>query len=138
MKEVRNIQTKLHAAGLRATPKRLALLAVLSSLKTPATAEEMHAKVSDMDLVTIYRNVQAFVKTGMVAEVRFRDASVRYELVHTHAHHHHLVCSFCGAVEDIAACPSPQIEKEALRMSKKFRSVQNHALELFGTCVKCA
>lgn len=130
-----SVQEQLRAKGLRATPKRILLLAALERAHKPQTAEELHAKVKS-DLVTVYRNLQSLVTAGIVSEVRFKDASVRYEI--SHGHHHHIVCTTCGAIEELDACPTSSLETEALRASSRFSRVEEHALEFFGVCRSCA
>lgn len=125
----------LRGAGLRATPQRLALLLALGKAKSPQTAEELHAK-ADADLVTIYRNLQSLAKAGVVHEVRFKDASVRYEL--SHGHHHHIVCTNCGFIEELESCDTSPLDRETLGISKKFARINEHSLEFFGICRSCA
>lgn len=125
----------LRGAGLRATPQRLALLHALGKAKSPQTAEELHAK-ADADLATVYRNLQSLVKAGVVQEARFKDASVRYEL--SHGHHHHIVCTTCGAIEELDGCNNSPLEQQALRASEKFSRINEHSLEFFGICRSCA
>lgn len=127
--------TTLRTAGLRVTPQRLALLNALRKAHTPQTAEELHAR-ADADLVTVYRNLQALVAAGIASEVRFKDSSVRYEL--SHGHHHHIVCTGCGTVEELDSCDNSPLESQALRASEHFSRIEEHALEFFGTCVTCA
>ncbi|MFZ2556187.1 MAG: Fur family transcriptional regulator [Minisyncoccia bacterium] len=124
----------LKTRGLRATPKRVALLGILQKAAHPMTAEEMHAKVR-ADLVTIYRNLQNLVAAGIVSEVRFKDSSVRYEF--SHGHHHHVVCTNCGIVEELAACDVSMLQKKALQASG-FSRINEHSLEFFGLCRSCA
>ncbi len=126
----------LRSRKLRATPKRIRLLEVLHRLERPLAVETLHAQVKGMDLVTVYRTMQAFVRAGLVREVRFKDAVVRYEFAHGH-HHHHLVCTGCGVVEEIEACDVTQLEKNVLKYSQSFTSISEHALEFFGLCKKC-
>ena len=126
----------LKTVGIRATPKRVALLHVLGKACEPLSAEILRSRVRGMDLVTIYRNLQEFVKTGIVQEVRFKDGIVRYEIAHTH--HHHLVCTDCGFVEEIELCDMALLEKRVLRHSRRFKVISEHALEFFGLCKKCA
>ncbi|OHB20346.1 MAG: hypothetical protein A2854_01160 [Parcubacteria group bacterium RIFCSPHIGHO2_01_FULL_56_18] len=121
--------------GLRATPKRLALLTALEKAQKPLTAEELHAKVKS-DLVTIYRNLQSLVAAGIVSEARFKDSSVRYEL--SRGHHHHIVCTGCGAVEELGGCNTSPLEHEALQASSRFSRINEHSLEFFGLCKTCA
>lgn len=134
-------QTLIHAAlrarGIRPTTHRVALLGTLATAKTPKTAEELHARMGTLDLVTVYRNLESLVTAGFVTEVRFKDTSVRYELAGA-AHHHHVVCTTCGVIDELPGCGVAGLEKKVLAASKRFASVEEHALEFFGTCVKCA
>lgn len=125
----------LRSAGLRATPQRLALLHALGKAKTPQTAEQLHAK-ADADLVTIYRNLQSLTAAGVVHEVRFKDTSLRYEL--SHGHHHHIVCTSCGFIEELESCNTSPLDRQTLEISKKFSRVNEHSLEFFGICRSCA
>lgn len=128
--------TQLRSRKLRATPHRIALWEALSKKHAPATAEDMHREV-DADLVTIYRNLQSLVAAGLVREVRFKDTTVRYEIVHG-GHHHHIVCTGCGVVDELPECTITSLEKPVLQASEKFVSIDEHSLEFFGTCRACA
>lgn len=128
---------ELKVKGLRPTPRRLALVDALKAAKTPKTVDELRMRLKDVDLVTIYRNLQLLVEAGLVREVRFKDASVRYELAGGE-HHHHLVCTSCGKVDELEGCNVSLFEKKALRQTERFATINEHSLEFFGTCVACA
>lgn len=126
----------LTCAGIRATPKRQLLVKALLEARGPKTIEEIHARVRSMDLVTVYRNIEALVRSGFVHEVRFKDAPVRFEW--GRSHHHHVVCTECGVVDELDACTLKGAEKRALRHTSNFASIDEHVLEFYGTCVSCA
>ncbi len=50
-------------------------------------------------------------------------------------HHHHLVCSVCGATVDFADCDLGALE-ERLAKETGFE-MQGHLLEVYGTCPQC-
>lgn len=127
----------LRAKGLRATPARVALLSALMRARGPLSADDLHAKVPSADLVTVYRALQNFTAAGLVREVRFKDATARYEFAHG-AHHHHLVCTGCGMIDELPECDVAALEQEVLAKSKRFAAIEEHALEFFGTCAVCA
>jgi Fur family ferric uptake transcriptional regulator len=78
-----------------------------------------------------------FVARGLAREVRFKDGIVRYELAEKY-HHHHLVCTNCGRIDELPHCDMRALERWALRGSRHFARVDEHALEFFGTCAACA
>lgn len=126
----------LRDAGVRPTLRRGAIYDALAGTDTPKSAESIHRKVKS-DLVTVYRTLETFVGAGLAREVRFKDDVVRYELAEKR-HHHHLVCTSCDRIDELPYCDVAAIEKQALRASKNFVRVHEHALEFFGTCASCA
>lgn len=128
---------QMETAGVRPTPERERLLEALARTRSPISSKDLHAKLGNaMDRVTVYRNLETFVKAGIARRV---------DLGHRHAHyeaadeeHHHLVCTRCGLVEDVAYCPDPRELRAVLARSARFASLERHALELFGTCADCA
>lgn len=128
----------LRGNDIRPTPRRVALLDALITAARPIAADELHARVKKVDLVTVYRTLESFVTADLVREVRFKDDVVRYELAERAQHHHHLVCTRCNRVDELPDCNLHALEASVLKRSKNFISVDEHALEFFGTCVTCA
>jgi Fur family ferric uptake transcriptional regulator len=115
----------------------MVLIKLLEKASGPLTVEEVHAR-GDADLVTVYRNLQSLAEAGLVREVRFKDAKVRYELAQRNEHHHHLVCTGCGTVDELPECDITKLEKNALKHAKRFVNIEEHSLEFFGRCKSCA
>ncbi len=125
----------LRKHGLKVTPLRVKLFTILAESSLPLSVEALKKKFkSKGDIVTLYRALAAFEKTGIVEPVALKDAT-RYQLSLHHVHH--LVCSDCGVIETLHLC-APQLEQRALRKSKKFKTIFRHSLEFFGTCRKCS
>lgn len=128
----------LRTKGLKETPKRVHLLKLLAGEREPVTIADLVKKArATANSVTIYRALEAFVGAGIVKRIDFREREARYELVHDREHHHHLVCGDCGIVEDVEACQPVTLERSVLKSSKRFASIDSHALEFFGTCKSC-
>ena len=128
----------LRAGGHKATRGRIALLIALARAGRELTITEIrHRLKKKMDEVTVYRALEALATSGIVRRVDLRHAHAHYELITGKQHHHHLVCTSCGKVEDIAVCGTDRLEKEALARSTAFTKLQDHALEFFGMCKKC-
>ncbi len=129
----------LREKGLKVTPQRLQLIALLAQLNEPMSAHEIKAKwkQGDIDTVTLYRALDALVAASIVRRVDLQHGHTDYELMVPGDHHHHLVCTSCGTIEDFAGCPAKNIEKRALKGSSKFASLREHSMEFFGTCKTC-
>ncbi len=127
----------LKGAKLKATAPRLSILKILSIIKEPATAVELHKKIgrNKIDLVTLYRTLAVFEKSGILRRVDLHKDAVFYEI--NKDHHHHIVCTNCDKIEDFE---NREIEKIIGKIAKKstFKSIKNHSLELFGVCKSCA
>jgi len=119
------------------TPARLAIIKFLENSKLPVDAEEilqmLRIKNLDTNKVTVYRNLDYFLKKGIIDRVEFGEGKYRYEIKINH--HHHLICTNCGKVEDVDGEVLKKIEEEFYQ-NKKFL-VKNHSLEFFGLCANC-
>jgi Fe2+ or Zn2+ uptake regulation protein len=128
----------LRECGLKATSRRRMVLHALAAEKSPLSAAAIHRKLRQrMDLATVYRTLLTLTGAGIVHEVNLRHAHAHYELRAGREHHHHVVCTGCGKVADVGLCASG-LEKKALKAVRGFASVDEHALEFFGTCKNCA
>ncbi|MEX0935174.1 MAG: Fur family transcriptional regulator [Candidatus Paceibacterota bacterium] len=93
---------------LRLTTKRKQILDVLKKHEGTLSAKEIHAKLPDIDLVTIYRNLDLFVKEKLITKVFLDTDEVLYE--YQHEPHHHAVCTDCENVIHFTA-PDEKIKK---------------------------
>lgn len=120
--------------GLRNTPARLAILSILKEKNRPLDVLEIFELVKNKaDLATVYRTLEVFYDSGLASKVEFREGKYRYELKKNH--HHHLICTGCGRVEEVEGDFLKKMEDNIFR-SKKFK-VQSHSLEFFGLCANC-
>ena len=137
------VSTRLRRANQRLTPNREALLEVLArSAKGPVTIPEILAVRPDLAVSSVYRNLVVLEQAEVVHRVVARGDFAYYELVEELTeHHHHVVCSNCGMVEDVPASPTiEQSVREAARQIARrtgFKT-QRHRLDLFGLCPRCA
>jgi len=94
----------LRAASLRVTDGRLALLDQMATSAGPVSLDEMLELCGDAagDRATVYRNLQAFSRVGLISLVRGLGKRDLYEIASRHAdhpEHAHAVCVECGRVE---------------------------------------
>ncbi len=128
----------LQEHGYRITSGRIALLMFLKAAKKPMSAGEVQKQMPHkMDKVTLYRALEDFAKSKIVAKINLQDVATYYEFIHKDHHHHHIVCEKCGKLEDIESCRQSDIQKEIIISSKHFTVINSHSLEFFGICKSC-
>lgn len=125
----------LQNAGFRITSGRLELLRVLASAKKPlSVATVVKALNKKADQATVYRALEDLANKGVINRVDLRHGHAHFEFVPKEKHHHHLVCTSCGALEDMK-CPV-RIPKTSVH-SKKFKDIRDHSAEFFSLCNSC-
>lgn len=130
------IQRSLAGSGLRCTPQRYAVLALLMEDNRHPTAAEIFEAVNRLDprssRATTYNNLRDLVQAGLVREVAIEGRAARYDA--TGMRHHHFICDKCGNVEDIDWYEVP---KPATVSSDK-RIVRECEVIFRGLCSQCA
>ena len=123
--------------GLKVTPVRLTVFETLSRTKRPETVKNIYKKLKkdNIDLVTLYRTLATFEKNQLVKRVDLHKNVVYYEL--NTEHHHHIVCTDCGRVEDFKFCNMNNLVKKIVANASYFKDVQDHDFEIFGICNAC-
>ncbi len=90
----------LRSHGMRMTPQREIVLAVLHEVAGHETADEIFRRVqarsSAVDLSTVYRTLELLQELQMLSVVEAADGQRRYALIGAHGDHVHLVCRGCG------------------------------------------
>lgn len=90
------------------TKKRQAILDVLKNQKEVFSAAEVHALVPDVDLATVYRNLEYFTNEKVIKKLQLGSQEARFE--YQHEPHHHAVCTECERVIHFTA-PDEKIKK---------------------------
>ncbi len=129
-------KTLLRTYKLKATVPRAGVLSLLRASKKPLSAQDIIGKLKKIDSVTVYRTLEQFAECGLISRVNISKERAYYEYVHSH--HHHVVCTGCGKMEDIKNCATTTSEKTVLKSTKKFAQISSHSLEYFGLCNSCA
>ena len=98
--------TRLRRDGQRYTDNRRQLVQVLSESADPLTIPEILRRRDDLAQSSVYRNLSVLERAGVVQKIVTTDEWARYELAEDLTeHHHHLICSSCGAVRDFTVSP---------------------------------
>ena len=130
---------RLRRQARKVTGPRQAILELLERQVHPLTIKEVFAALPKppCNLATIYRSMRLLEKMGVVKRFDFGDATARFELIHEgdDGHHHHLVCTNCSEIVELAHCSMQQLEQE-IAARNGFKAV-THKLEFFGLCPQC-
>ena len=132
---------RLRADEQRYTASRRSIVEALHAAERPPTIPELLDARPGLAQSSAYRNLAVLEQVGVVRRIVTSDEHARFELAEDlTGHHHHLVCSSCGRVEDFTV--SPQLERSldvALgRVADETGfEVDHHRLDLVGTCRNC-
>ncbi len=130
----------LKSLNLKATPKRLAILALLGEAMTYVSPEEiwhqLKGEFGRIGLPTVYRNMEELAAGGVISKVIHPNRQLYYYFCPNRVHHHHFVCLECRRVEDVDACGMEDIEREiGERLGGR---VISHLVQVNGLCRDCS
>lgn len=134
MVNVEILERDLARKGHRVTAPRRTLLHALNALGDHFTAEGLAAASPGVGRATVFRTLRLLQEVGAVCQVVLDDGAVQYRLT-SEGHHHHIVCSRCGAVNDFASCDITDLLAELARRTGY--DIAAHRLEVYGTCADC-
>ena len=136
-----HVATKLAEIGQRFTAGRRAIVESLVHAQRPLSIPEILENTSGLAQSSAYRNLTVLENAGVVVRVITTDEWARFELSEDlTGHHHHMVCSVCGAVDDVRIPDSIEEELDAAlaRVAAKAGFVMaHHRLDVVGVCRSC-
>ncbi len=126
----------IHAAGLRATAPRVAVLRILTASRKPLSHSEVIevAGSDDWDQATLYRNLLKLVEAKLARVAGQLGGITRYEArsdddPHVHPH---FACRTCGGVECL-----PEAKLAGSVEERWHPSLADSQLQLIGDCPDC-
>jgi Fur family transcriptional regulator, ferric uptake regulator len=135
------VERQIREAELVYTKGRREIVDLLVAIGRPATMQELVERRPRLNLGSLYRNMTDLEAANVVQKVIGSDDRTRYELAEgLIGHHHHSICSVCGAVEDFTV--STRTEKtleaalERALADAGFRPT-GHRLDVIGVCASC-
>ncbi|HEY8491440.1 MAG TPA: Fur family transcriptional regulator [Dehalococcoidia bacterium] len=134
MADLERIISRLEERGHRLTPARLAILATVASRKRYFTVDDISRMLPQVGRATVFRTMKLLTEMDVVCRVLLEDGSLRYQMSRR-GHHHHLVCTRCGAVQDFTDCDVSSLVDQLARQTDY--EIEGHWLEVYGRCGKC-
>jgi Fur family transcriptional regulator, ferric uptake regulator len=132
------VAERLGARGRRLTGQRVIVAEALARERTAVSAQELHERIrarrQRIGLATVYRSLEAQVADGMATRLE-RPGHVSAYVACAPEHHHHLVCTTCERVEDVAEELLGPVLR-SIRARHGFR-VDHARLDFYGSCLRC-
>lgn len=127
--------------GVRFTKQRREIFEVLQAVGQPISAYDLLARLEahferKLAPLTVYRSLDFLVEQGFAHKIESSHSYVVCD--HPHETHHsiHLICSECGAGEELPI-GDIQAQLDALAQRSQF-TPQRHIVELEGLCKGCS
>lgn len=135
------VADRLRRAQQRYTRGRRALVTALLGAGRPLTIAELLRTGEGWSQSSLYRNLGVLEACGVVTRLPSTDGVARFEVAEELSHHHHhLVCSRCGRLDDIelpARVEATLHTVTAEAGESLGYEVDEHRLELIGRCPDC-
>ena len=132
------LERDLHAAGLRVTRPRLAVLDAVHThphLDTEALIGAARTRLDGVSHQAVYDVLGALTDSGLVRRIQPAGSVARYEL-RVGDNHHHVVCRSCGVVADVDCAVGV---RPCLDASDTHGFVIDEAeVTYWGTCPACS
>ena len=122
--------------GLKVTRQRQCIFRILYANPSHSTAEAIYVlarkRMPTISLKTVYETLHSLASLGEIQQIDVGTGSTRFDPdVH---HHHHLVCSKCGRIENIDLDPGFL----ALTAAERHGFMLSHTEVIFrGLCPDC-
>jgi Fur family transcriptional regulator, ferric uptake regulator len=132
------LQAALDDAGYRRTGARKSIADLIAARRGPFTAadlvEDARARRLGIGRATIFRTLDVLADLHAVERLDLPTGEHAYVACEP-VHHHHVVCSNCGASRDVDDAGWRAVVSDIARRTG-YR-IDDHRLELFGRCPDC-
>src|SRR5438132_8738206 len=133
-----SIPSRLAAGGRRRTEQRVGVAEALASAKRALSAQELYERIREthttIGRATVYRALEQQVEDRMASRFE-REGHVSAYIACDAEHHHHLVCTSCQRVDDVAEeIVAPLLTSVGRRHDF---AVDHAAMDLYGLRAIC-
>lgn len=133
---------RLRREGQRLTAGREALLETLAEAGRPMTIPMILKVRPSLAQSSVYRNLTVLQSAGLVTRISLGDDHAHFELSEelTGEHHHHTVCTECGAVSPVTltdAVEAKLVKSLVAATEPTAFRVTGHRLDVLGVCAAC-
>lgn len=134
MLEIDLVIERLEMRGHRITGSRRRVLDVVLAQEGHFTVDDVLRSTRKVGRATAFRTMKILQDLNIVCRVLLDDGTLHYRLS-TGRHHHHLVCTNCGRVEDFSNCDVNALVRDLQKATSY--EIEGHWLEVYGRCDTC-
>jgi Fur family transcriptional regulator, ferric uptake regulator len=132
----------LAAQGVRLTSGRRRVVRCLATARGPRSAGDLHLALgTQLPLSSLYRTLAVLEAAQALAKEHDGNGVARYELAEwILGHHHHLMCTACGEVRDVAIDYRTEASIGRLVHGLADRAgyqATGHRVDIEGICARC-
>ena len=121
--------------GYRITSGRRVIAGAIEETPDGFTAEQICGRLPNVGRATVYRAIKLFQDAEVVCKLALPDGAPRYAVDAGGRHHHHAICTGCGAVQDFRAST---IERVLRTIETDVEGqITGHRMEIYLTCHAC-
>ena len=135
------ISNKLAQQDHRYTKGRKHLVEVLARAGQPMTLPDIVGADPEMARSSAYRNLDVLIRCGVIRRINSGGEYTHFELSEPLVgHHHHLICTSCGNIEDIHLDSDVEllVDKSLNEIADRSGfTPTHHSLDLHGLCAHC-
>ncbi|GAA0726871.1 Fur family transcriptional regulator [Clostridium malenominatum] len=133
------VEEFLKLNNMKITKGRIRIIEILKESNVGVTAEYIYDKCIkssyNIDLSTIYRNLELFNNKGIVDKFDIGDGTYKY-VINSNRHTHLLECTLCHKEVEID-CPIQQLEQIIKNKTGFSLEEQEVSLKFKGLCKDC-
>ena len=124
----------LEDAGFRITGQRRQVVAAIDRKDRGFTAEDIANELDGVGRATVYRTLKLLVNADVICKLALPDGTPMYSPSRVE-HHHHSVCTSCGAVEEFR---DTTVERVLRSLTREIEGeIVGHRMEVFIRCQSC-
>ena len=135
-----NWKEALHQQGYRVTQPRLQVMEIIASSDTPLTPQDIYQHSLELDsppgIASVYRTLEMMDDLGLIQQIH-QPGGCHAIWPALDGHQHLLICTGCGQMRIVEGNEGISDYIEKVEQLTGYQ-VDEHWLQLFGTCQDCS
>jgi Fur family ferric uptake transcriptional regulator len=138
--KLENWKITLQQNGFRVTQPRLQVMGILADSVIPLTPQDIYQRSLELDsppgIASVYRTLEMLNDLGLIQQIH-QPGGCHAICPAVEGHKHLLICTSCGQIRVVEG--NEEVSDYISRIEEQTGyQVEEHWLQLFGTCQDCA